>query len=141
SGLPAFYKDDLKTIVRWLPKLESQLDHSEEQKKPNVMDSWYLYHPLMNLARLTQRGDKTAKKILMNSIDYAIKVARTFDYNWPVFYQMETLKIIKEETAPGEGGELDVPGSYADLMLKMWSITKKKKYINEAKRSVKKLEG
>ena len=141
AGLPAFYKKDMGTIVRWLPKLEQQLDHSEEQKKPNVMDSWYLYHPLMNLARLTQKGDKDAKDLLMNSIDYAIKVARNFDYQWPVFYHMETLKVIKAETAEGEGGELDVPGSYADLMLKMWEITKERKYLTEAKRAVKKLEG
>ena len=141
TGLPAFYKKDMRTIVRWLPKLEKQLDHSEEQKKPNVMDSWYLYHPLMNLARLTQKGDKDAKDLLLKSIDYAIKVARAFDYQWPVFYQMETLKIIKAETAEGEGGELDVPGSYADLMIKMWEITKERKYLTEAKRAVKQLEG
>ncbi len=95
TGIPAFYKKDLGTVVRWLPKLEKQLDHSEEQKKPDVMDSWYLYHPLMNLARLAKRGDKAAKEILIGSIDYAIKVARHFGYQWPVFYNMETLKIIK----------------------------------------------
>lgn len=141
AGLPAFYKKDMGTVVRWLPKLEKQLDHSEEQKKPNVMDSWYLYHPLMNLARLSQKGDDDAKKLLMDSIDYAINVARNFNYEWPVFYDMETLKVIKAETAEGEGGELDVPGSYADLMLKMWQLTNERKYLTEAKRSVKKLEG
>ncbi|MFN0256477.1 hypothetical protein [Pedobacter ureilyticus] len=141
AGLPAFYKKDMGTIVRWLPKLEKQLDHSEEQKKPNVMDSWYLYHPLMNLARLAKKGDNDAMDLLMKSIDFAINVAKTFDYQWPVFYQMETLKVIKAETAEGEGGELDVPGSYADLMLKMWEISKERKYLTEAKRAVKKLEG
>ena len=141
AGLPAFYKKDMGTIVRWLPKLEKQLDHSEEQKKPNVMDSWYLYHPLMNLVRLAKQGEKVAKQLLMDSIDYAIKVARTFEYQWPVFYQMETLKIIKAETAEGEGGELDVPGSYADVMIKMWEFTKERKYLTEAKRAVRKLEG
>jgi hypothetical protein len=95
----------------------------------------------MNLARLTQKGEKEAKQMLMNSIDYAIKVARKFKYQWPVFYEMQTLKVIKAETAEGQGGELDVPGSYADLMLKMWEITKERKYLTEAKRSVKKLEG
>jgi hypothetical protein len=101
AGLPAFYKKDMGTIVRWLPKLEKQLDHSEEQKKPNVMDSWYLYHPLMNLARLAKKGDNDAMDLLMKSIDFAINVAKTFDYQWPVFYQMETLKVIKAETAEG----------------------------------------
>ncbi|WP_113637504.1 hypothetical protein [Nubsella zeaxanthinifaciens] len=141
DGLEAFYKPELGTIVRWLPTAESNLDYSEEQKKPNVMDAWYLHHPLMNLARLTARGgEKIASKLLMDSIGYAMKVAKTFNYQWPVFYEMDTLNILKAETAEGEGGEKDVPGTYADLMLKLWEITGKKSYLNEAKRSVKHLD-
>jgi hypothetical protein len=140
EGLSAFYQDDMKTIVRWLPSLEEQLDYSEEQKQPRVMDSWYLHHPIMNLARLASHGDKEAKKLLLNSIDYVIRVAQTFDYEWPVFYQMDTLKILKAETAEGEGGEQDVPGSYADIMLRVWEITGEKKYFDEAVTSAGKLK-
>lgn len=141
DGLPGFYEPDMKTIVRWLPAVEDQLDHSEEQKNPRVMDSWYLHHPLMNLARLTQRGNKMAKKLLLDSIDYPIRVAHKFNYQWPVFYQMDTLAIIKAETAPGNGGEKDVPGTYADLMHRVWKITGEKKYLKEAITSAKKLTG
>jgi hypothetical protein len=141
GGLPAFYQEDMKTIVRWLPAAEKDLDHSEEQKKPRVMDSWYLHHPLMNLARLTERGDEIAKKLLFDSIDYCIKVAQHFKYEWPVFYQMDTLKVIKEETAEGAGGEKDVPGTYADLMLRLWKITGEQKYLKEAVKASKKLKG
>jgi hypothetical protein len=140
AGLPAFYEPKMKTIVRWLPALESNLDHSEEQKKPRVMDSWYLHHPLMNLARLSDRNNETAKTLLMDSIDYAIKVAQHFKYEWPVFYQMDTLEVIKAETAEGEGGEKDVPGTYADLMLRLWKMTGDKKYFEEARQAAEKLK-
>ncbi|MCX2474427.1 hypothetical protein OQZ33_08820 [Pedobacter sp. MC2016-05] len=140
AGLPAFYEPKMKTIVRWLPALESNLDHSEEQKKPRVMDSWYLHHPLMNLARLSDRNNKTAKTLLMDSIDYAIKVAQHFKYEWPVFYQMDTLEVIKAETAEGEGGEKDLPGTYADLMLRLWKMTGDKKYFEEARQAAEKLK-
>ncbi|WP_410221197.1 hypothetical protein [Pedobacter sp.] len=141
EGLWAFYDEDLKTIVRWLPALESNLDYSEEQKKPRVMDSWYLHHPLMNLARLAAKGDKEARELLLRSINYCMNVAKKFKYKWPVFYEMSTLKIIKAETAEGEGGEKDVPGTYADLMFKTWELTHKSHFLAEAKRSVKKLDG
>ncbi|KQR71189.1 hypothetical protein [Pedobacter sp. Leaf176] len=141
AGLESFYQEDMGTIVRWLPAAEKNLDHSEEQKKPRVMDSWYLHHPLMNLARLSERGDKNAKDMLLNSIDYVIRVAQKFDYEWPVFYQMDTLDIIKAETAEGQGGEKDVPGTYADLMLRMWKLTGESRFFEEAKKAADKLKG
>ncbi|OCB78228.1 hypothetical protein B0A79_15585 [Flavobacterium piscis] len=139
KGLPAFYDPKIKCINRWLPSMVDKLDKSEEQKKEMVMDSWYLHHPLMNLARLALDGDKTAEKLLLDSIDFVIKVAHHFKYEWPVFYNMETLEIIKEETAPGAGGENDVPGSYAHLMLLVFNLTKEKRYLNEAEKAAKKL--
>ncbi len=141
NGLPAFYKDDIKTIVRWLPHLEKLLDEEEEQKKPNVMDSWYLHHPLMNLARLALFGDKNCEKLLLQSIDYAITAAKNFKYQWPVFYKMDTLQVIKAESCEGEGGEMDVPGGYADLMIKAYELTKEKKYLTEAIKATRNLKG
>lgn len=140
KGLPAFYDPKIKCINRWLPSMMDKLDKSEEQKKEMVMDSWYLHHPLMNLARLALHGEKTSEKLLLDSIDYVIKVAHHFKYEWPVFYNMETLEIIKEETAPGAGGERDVPGAYAHLMLLVFNLTKEKRYLNEAEKAAKKLE-
>lgn len=141
EGLDAFYDSRLKTINRWLPELKDDLDNSEVQKKEMVMDSWYLHHPLMNLARLALKGEKKAEELVLGSIEYAIKVAHHFDYEWPVFYKMDTLEVIREETAPGKGGEKDVPGSYAHLMLLMYRLTNEKRYFNEAEKSVKRLEG
>jgi len=140
KGLPAFYDPKIDCINRWLPALADKLDQSEEQKKEMVMDSWYLHHPLMNLARLALKGDKTAHKLVLDSIDYVIKVAHHFKYTWPVFYNMETLEIIKKETAPGAGGETDVAGAYAHLMLLIFKLTKEKRYLSEAEKAAKKLE-
>lgn len=139
DGITAFYDPKINCINRWLPHLIDDLDKSEEQKKEMVMDSWYLHHPLMNLAKLALHGDKTAEKLVLDSIEYVIKVAHHFKYDWPVFYNMETFEIIKEETVPGEGGEHDVPGSYAHLMLLVYRLTKEKRYLNEAKKAAKKL--
>jgi len=141
NGLENFYHENLGTIVRWLPAMEKNLDWSEEQKKPDVMDSWYLHHPLLNLSRLAIDGDNVAKKLLMNSIDYVIKVAQHFDYQWPVFYKMSTLEVLKAETQEGQGGEKDVPGAYAHLMIQVWQLTGDKKYFEEAVKAARKLDG
>lgn len=139
NGLPAFYQEKLGTVVRWLPASEDQLDESEEQKTKNIMDSWYLHHPLLNLSRLAGNGDKDAKKLLLDSVDYAIKVAQHFDYQWPVFYKMDTLEVVKAETKPGEGGEKDVSGAYAHLMLEVWKLTGEQRFFDEARAAADKL--
>ncbi|MGY3212530.1 hypothetical protein [Mucilaginibacter sp. HD30] len=135
DGLPAFYNEQLGTVMRWLPSAEKMLDESEEQKTPMVMDAWYLHHPLLNLARMATFGDKLAKDLLLKSVDYAIKVAHHFNYCWPVFYKMDTLEVVKPETKEGAGGEKDVAGLYAHVMLQVWELTKDKKYFREAEKA------
>ena len=141
NGLDAFYNKDLGTVVRFLPALADELDGSEEQLKPNVMDSWYLHHPLLNLGRLAIRGDKQGKKLFLDSLDFTIRVARHFNYEWPVFYDMDSLETIKAETQPGKGGEKDVAGLYALVMLHAWELTREDKYLLEAKKAAKTLQG
>lgn len=141
EGLPAFYHEDLGTIMRWHPKLADTMEGDEEQKKPMVMDSWYLHHPLLNLSRLALKGDKIAEKLFLDSLEFSIKVARHFNYRWPVFYKMDTLEVIKAETQPGRGGEKDVPGLYAHVMLQAWELTGNKRYLAEAEKAALKLKG
>jgi hypothetical protein len=140
NGLIDFYNETIKSIVRWHPSLIDQLDKSEPQKEDMVMDSWYLHHPLLNLSRLALRGDKTARKLFLDSVDYAIKVAHTFDYEWPVFYKMTTLEIIQSETSPGKGGEKDVAGSYAHVMMMAYKLTNENRFFKEAIKAFKSLE-
>jgi len=139
DGLPAFYSKKYGTIMRWHPKVAEQLEAEEEQKKPLVMDSWYLHHPLLNLSRLALKGDKAAKRLFLDSLEFAVKVAHHFNYQWPVFYKIDTLEVLKAETQPGKGGEKDVPGLYALIMLQAWELTHKKRYLAEAERSAKQL--
>ena len=141
EGLPAFYNKELGTIMRWHPAVADKMEGEEEQKKPLVMDSWYLHHPLLNLSRLALKGNKVAEKLFLDSLEFAIKIAHHFKYHWPVFYKMDTLDVVKAETKPGEGGEKDVAGLYAHIMLQAWELTKKKRYLNEAETAVKTLQG
>jgi hypothetical protein len=77
----------------------------------------------------------------MDSLEYMIKVAHRFKYRWPVFYDMKTLEILKGEKQPGKGGEGDVAGLYAWVMLQAWDLTKDDRYLNEAKKAGKSLLG
>ena len=141
AGLPRFFDKKAKVLGRWLPSAADRLDESEPQKRPEVMDSWYLYHSLLNISRLALRGDKTAQKLFLDSLEYAMKVAHKFDYQWPVFYDLYTLEIIKAETKEGAGGETDVPGLYAHVMLQAWELTKEDRYLEEAKKAARTLKG
>jgi hypothetical protein len=141
EGLPAFFDKKLGTVTRWLPAAEDKLKGEEEQKSPGVMDSWYLHHPLLNLSRLALKGDEVCKTLFLDSLDYTIKVAHHFKYQWPVFYKMDTLEVLKAETAEGMGGEKDVAGIYAHVMLQAWELTKEKRYLNEAEKAAKTLQG
>ncbi|MDB5006729.1 MAG: hypothetical protein JWP45_1122 [Mucilaginibacter sp.] len=141
DGLPAFYDEKIGTIMRWHPAAAGKLEGEEEQKKPMVMDSWYLHHPMLNLSRMALKGDKVAEKLFVDSLEFVIKVAHHFNYQWPVFYNIETLEVVKAETQPGKGGEKDVPGLYAHVMLQAWELTGKKKYLKEAEIAAKKLQG
>ena len=68
-------------------------------------------------------------------------MARHFNYRWPVFYKMDTLEVVKAETLPNKGGEKDVAGAYAHIMLQAWDLTHKKLYLEEAGKAAKTLEG
>lgn len=140
NGLATFYDNRVKSIVRWHPERVDNLDKSEEQKREMVMDSWYLHHPLLNLGRLALKGNTAAKKLFLDSLEFAIRVARHFNYDWPVFYRMTTLEVLKAETEPGKGGEKDVPGSYAHVMLTAYKLTGENRYLDEAVRAVKNLD-
>lgn len=141
GGLPNFYDDEAKVFGRWMMAEKNKLDGSEPQKNPEAMDSWYLYHSLLNISRLALHGDKTAQKLFLDSMDYAIKVAHRFEYRWPVFYNMYTLEVQIPETKEGEGGETDVPAVYAHVMLQAYQLTKEERYLEEAKKAARSLRG
>ncbi|MFC5408331.1 hypothetical protein ACFPMF_03365 [Larkinella bovis] len=143
KNLSSFYDDTYETIMRWLPGgtfKEKKEDRNEEQD-PNKIDSWYLLHTLMNLGRLADKGDTEAKELLFRSLEFVIKAAHEFNYDWPVFYDVRTLAVVKAETEQGKGGELDVAGLYTHVMVQAYDLTKEPRYLKEAVASAERLRG
>jgi hypothetical protein len=58
-----------------------------------------------------------------------------------VFYQLKTLKVLKAEFEPGKGGEHDVPGLYAHVMLQAYELSHEKRYLAEAEKAASRLKG
>ena len=106
SNIPSFYLGKLCTFTRWLPGKRFAKKETSEEEAAEKMDSWYLLHSLMNIGRLAELG-KLSNELFLGCLAYIIKVARHFDYDWPVFYNRRTLRVYKRETAVGAGGEQD----------------------------------
>ena len=141
DALGTFHDAKTTMIARWLPGAERILDGTEEHERPRLMDSWYLFHPLLNLARLAGHGDKRAREMLLGSLDRVIEIAQHFNHDWPVFYDIDTLEVIKAESQPGKGGEGDVPGLYAHVMLQAYELTREQRYLDEALAAARTLRG
>lgn len=140
DAVPGFYDPEVGSLVRWLPGA-SFGEQSEENMNHESMDSWYLYHSLFNLWRLARRGDERAREILRDSLPFAVRVARRFDYQWPVFFNLKTLDIVRAESEPGKGGEHDVGGLYALITVHAYEMFGDAEYLEEAKRAGLRLAG
>jgi len=132
TNIPTFFNPRVGSVMRWLPGEERLLRGEEEHLCPNVMDAWYLYHTYLNLARLAGYGDATAKKLFLQSLTYGIKVARHFNYHWPVLYDIYNFDVIRRERGPGLGGEADVGAQYIHLMQQAWGLTHDPRFVQEA---------
>ncbi|WP_460674160.1 hypothetical protein [Larkinella ripae] len=144
KNLPSFYDETHETIMRWLPSgefKEQEAAKRSEEQDPQKVDSWYLLHTLMNLGRLAEKGDLEGKALFFRSLEYAIRAAHHFGYDWPVFYDIRTLEVVKAETDKGKGGELDVAGLYTHVMLQAYELTRELRYLNEAVVSAERLRG
>lgn len=133
AGIGRFYDKKLKSIRRYLPNVG-------DDKNANAVDSWYLYHPLMNLARLAKAGNSQAEKIFRDSLDFAIRAARHFNYVWPIQYDITDFSVITEARSPDGLGQTDVGGIYAYVMVQAWEMTGDRQYLDEAKQALKTLE-
>ncbi|WP_298813816.1 hypothetical protein [uncultured Sphingomonas sp.] len=129
AGVRKFFDPKLGTLRRYLPNVG-------DDKNADAVDSWYLYHPLINLGALALDGDEDARALFLDGIDYAVKAARHFDYRWPVQFDVTDFSII-EETAPVDGrGQTDVGGIYAWLMLQAFELTDDKAFLDEARAAI-----
>lgn len=134
AGLEKFYDTKLKSIRRYLPNVG-------KDKDADAVDSWYLYHPLMNLGRLAIAGNDKARDLFERSIDFGIKAARHFRYKWPIEYKITDFSIITEVAGDDQRGQTDVGGMYAWVMLQAYELTREERFLHEAQASIDAAEG
>lgn len=134
EGIPVFYKKDVGSLGRYLPGNENLPENKEG-------DSWYLYVPLGGLAFMAKHGDEEARRMFCDSLDYAVKVGRHFEYRWPVQFDPKTLDVIVGGRKPGDPGESDVGGVYAYVMMDAYEFTRDVVYLEEAKKGIRALDG
>lgn len=137
----SFFDDEVGSIVRWLPGEAFEPSQAEDNMNHDAMDSWYLHHALFNLSRLAAEGDLSARELFRRSLPFAIRVARRFNYEWPVFFNLRTLDVIRAESAPGKGGEHDVAGLYALVLLHAHDLFADPEFLEEAERAALQLQG
>jgi hypothetical protein len=141
SGVATFYNPHVGTIVRWLPGEVFDDAQADDNMSHEAMDSWYLHHALFNVFRLAAEGDVEAKRLFEDSLPFLVRVAHRFDYRWPIFFNLATLDIIRAEAAPGQGGETDVAGLYALVMIHAYELLGRDEYLDEAKAAIERLRG
>jgi hypothetical protein len=134
KGLERFYDEKLGTIRRYLPNVGADKD-------ADAVDSWYLYHPLMNLGRLAIAGNAKARDLFERSIDFGIKAARHFKYEWPIQYKVTDFSVITDVAGADQRGQTDVGGMYAWVMLQAYELTSEERFLHEAQAAIDAAEG
>lgn len=136
KGVSRFYDSKARTLRRYLPNVGEK-----QGKDPDAVDSWYLYHPMLNLGRLALRGNEESAKLLLDSIEYGIKAAHHFDYAWPVMYKIQDFAIITKARGDERFGQTDVGGIYAYVMLQCFQLTGEDRFVEEARKAIDKAKG
>ncbi len=133
-GAEKFYDAKLRTLRRYLPDVG-------KDKNADEVDSWYLYHPLLNLANLALAGDDKARELFLKSIDYGIRSAHHFKYKWPIQYDVKDFSIITPVAPADKRGQTDVGGIYAWVMLQAFELTCDSRFLDEAKNALQAARG
>jgi hypothetical protein len=129
AGLSRFYDRKLGTLRRYLPNVGADKD-------ADAVDSWYLYHPLLNLGKLALDGDRQARTLFLKSLDFGIRAAHHFHYKWPIQYKIGDFAVITESAGADGRGQTDVGGIYAWVMLEAFALTDEKHYLDEARAAI-----
>jgi hypothetical protein len=128
AGLRRFHDPKLKALRRYLPNVG-------KDKDADAVDSWYLYHPLLNLGRMALAGDAMCRRLFLDSIDFCVGAAHHFDYRWPIQYKVTDFSVITA-TANDDRGQTDVGGLYAYVMLQAHELTGEARFLDEAKAAI-----
>jgi hypothetical protein len=129
AGVGKFYDAKLRSLRRYLPNVG-------DDKDADAVDSWYLYHPMLNLGLLALDGDDDAKNLLLKSIDFGIEAAHHFNYQWPVQYKITDFSVITDVAEADGHGQTDVGGIYAWVMLQAFELTDDKRFLDEARTAI-----
>ena len=121
-------------VRRYLPNVG-------KDKDADAVDSWYLYHPMLNLARLAIEGDRRARGLFLKSIDYGIQAAKHFGYHWPIQYNVRDFSVITRSRDDRGLGQTDVGGIYAYVMLEAFELTDDKRFLDEARAAIDAAQG
>ncbi len=132
-GVNRFHDKDLGTLRRYLPNVG-------DDKNADAVDSWYLYHPLLNLGRLAH-DDADAKALFVDCLGYAVKAARHFHYAWPIQFDVTNFKVLVAARNEDGLGQTDVGGIYAYVMMQAFELTGDSLYIDEAKAAMAAVRG
>jgi hypothetical protein len=127
--LGKFHDPVLKTMRRYLPNVGKDKDKL-------AVDSWYLYHPLLNLGHLALDGDARAKRLFLGSLDLAVRAAHHFQYVWPIQFKVDSFDVIVEARNDDGLGQTDVGGIYAYVMIQAYELTGEQTYLREARKAI-----
>ena len=128
AGLGKFYDPGLKTIRRYLPNVG-------KDKDKHAVDSWYLYHPLLDARPSRDRRRRSsAKRLFEDRSTIAIKAARHFNYSWPIQFKVDSFEVIVEARNDDGLGQTDVGGIYAYVMLQAFELTDDKRFLRRGAR-------
>lgn len=134
AGIARFFDPELATLRRYLPNVG-------DDKNRDQVDSWYLYYPLLGLARLGRQDNERARKLYLRSVDFAIRAARHFKYRFPIFFDINSFKVIKDARGDGQHGQTDVAGLYAYVMLLGFDLTGEDRFLDEARAAMEAARG
>jgi hypothetical protein len=126
AGIEKFFDPKLGTLRRYLPNVG-------DDKNSDEVDSWYLYYPLLHLARMGLLGHERSRELYLRTVDFAIKAARHFDYRFPIQYDINNFKVITEARGDERFGQTDVAGLYAYVMLLGFDLTGEDRFLDEAR--------
>jgi hypothetical protein len=126
AGIERFYDPKLGALRRYLPNVG-------DDKNSDAVDAWYLYYPLLHLARMGLMGHDHAREVYLKSVDFGIKAARHFKYKFPIQYDINTFQVITEARDDQGLGQTDVAGLYAYVMLLGFDLTGEDRFIDEAR--------
>ena len=129
AGLDKFHDRRLKTMRRYLPNVGKDKDKL-------AVDSWYLYHPLLNLGRMALGGDRQSKRLFLASLEFAIAAAHHFEYAWPIQFKVNDFSVIVEARNDDGLGQTDVGGLFAYVMVQAYEMTGEERFLREARAAI-----